>query len=149
MFAHVATQTACRASQTAETTFRIRSSIPRRLRRQCSTAATAAARFDRPGLVAVPITFSCGGGDEVTVDALPGQNLWEVAKEAGADITLGCSQGSCGICEVEVHKYSSGSAQPSVGVVRACIAGVPPGYSRLEVRDVPDDDIWGVDGFDT
>jgi hypothetical protein len=80
MLAHVATQTGCRASQTAETTFRIGSSTPRRLPRQCSTAAAAAARVDRPGLVAVPITFSCGGGDEVTVDALPGQNLWEVRR---------------------------------------------------------------------
>ena len=63
---------------------------------------------------------------------------------------------------MEVWKYSSsgsgstssgsgsgGSTRPSVGIVRACIAGVPPGYARLEVREVPDDNIWGVDGFDT
>ena len=46
-------------------------------------------------------------------------------------------------------KYGGGGGEPSVGIVRACIAGVPPGYARLEVRDVPADDIWGVDGFDT
>lgn len=47
----------------------------------------------------MPVTFSLGGL-EVTTDVQPGQNLWEAAKEAGADITLGCSQGSCGVCEV-------------------------------------------------
>ena len=62
---------------------------------------------------------------------------------------------------MEFWKYSSSGSssgggsssgappQPSVGIVRACIAGVPPGYARLEVREVPADDIWGVDGFDT
>jgi hypothetical protein len=44
--------------------------------------------------------------------------------------------------QVEVYKFSGGSGEPSIGVVRACIAGVPPGYQRLEVREVPIDDIW-------
>lgn len=105
----------------------------------------AAGAADR---AAVPVTFLVGG-DDITVQAQPGQNIWELANEAGAYITLGCSQGSCGVCEVEVWKYSSGSSTPSTGVVRACIAGVPPGYERLEVREVPEDDIWGVDGYDT
>lgn len=100
---------------------------------------------------AVPVTFMMGG-DEITVEAQPGQNLWEVANAAGAHITLGCSQGSCGICEIEVWRYGgsgSSSTVPSTGIVRACIAGVPSGFTRLEVREVPDDVIWGVDGFDT
>ncbi|KAL4424714.1 hypothetical protein ABPG77_000057 [Micractinium sp. CCAP 211/92] len=111
---------------------------------QAAPAAQAAAA-DR---AAVPVTFLVGG-DEITVQAQPGQNIWELSNEAGAYITLGCSQGSCGVCEVEVWKYSSGSSTASTGVVRACIAGVPPGYERLEVREVPEDDIWGVDGYDT
>jgi hypothetical protein len=44
--------------------------------------------------------------------------------------------------QVEVYKYGVEGRPPSVGVVRACIAGVPPGYRRLEVREVPLDDIW-------
>jgi hypothetical protein len=33
-------------------------------------------------------------------------------------------------------------------VARACIAGVPPGYARLEVHEVVDE-MWSVDGYDT
>ena len=33
-------------------------------------------------------------------------------------------------------------------VARACVAGVPPGYARLEIDDLGDA-IWGVDGYDT
>lgn len=161
------------------------------------TAAQAAAAGggDQPPAAAaaaqtVPITFVLGG-DEITVDAQPGQNLWDVASAAGADITLGCrcscveggerprleppckwllpscsspppeplpppvphpsscSQGSCGVCEVEVWRYSGGGGVPSTGVARACVARVPPGYARIEVHEMPDDAIWGVDGYDT
>ena len=58
--------------------------------------------------------------------------------------------------QVEVWKFSgSGRGSGSSGsgssnsIARACIAGIPPGYARLEIREVPADDIWGVDGFDT
>ncbi|PRW20476.1 (2Fe-2S)-binding [Chlorella sorokiniana] len=125
----------------------------------CRRQQAAAARQQRAALprlaaaaaaekAAVPVTFSIGGS-EVTVDAQPGQNIWEVAKDAGVDITLGCSQGSCGVCEVEVWKYSSGDSSGSNGVARACIAGIPPGYQRLEIREMAVDDFWSVDGYDT
>jgi hypothetical protein len=55
--------------------------------------------------------------------------------------------------QVEVYKYTGDAEQDkaagsSPAVVRACITGVPPGYSRIEVAQM-DDAIWGVDGFDT
>jgi hypothetical protein len=34
-------------------------------------------------------------------------------------------------------------------VVRACVARLPPGYARVEINAMPDDQIWGLDGFDT
>lgn len=51
--------------------------------------------------------------------------------------------------QVEVWKYSAGASSGSNSVARACIAGIPPGYERLEIREVPEDDFWGVDGYDT
>ena len=51
--------------------------------------------------------------------------------------------------QVEVWKYSSADSSGSNSVARACIAGIPPGYERLEIREVPEDDFWGVDGYDT
>ena len=73
-----------------------------------------------------------------------------MAVAAGVDLTVGCCTGSCGICEVEVRKLQAGEARADAApaVVRTCIAGVPPGYARLEI-DMLDDQIWGVDGFDT
>lgn len=50
--------------------------------------------------------------------------------------------------QVAVYKYLPGEGECVESVVRACIAGVPPGYSRIEV-DVLDDPIWGADGWDT
>lgn len=51
--------------------------------------------------------------------------------------------------QVEVWKFSSGDSSGSSSIARACIAGIPPGYQRLEVREVPLDGVWGVDGYDT
>ena len=53
--------------------------------------------------------------------------------------------------QVDVWKYSSGDALAvaSSGVARACIAGIPPGYARLEVREMAADECWSVDGYDT
>jgi hypothetical protein len=102
------------------------------------------------------VLFSGGGGLDVLVAARPGENIADVAAAAGVDfITLGCASGACGICEVEVTKREAGGAAGGDGdggaaaiVVRACVAALPPGYARVEVREIVDA-IWGVDGFDT
>lgn len=46
-------------------------------------------------------------------------------------------------------KYQAGEqgGEPSVSVVRACVAGVPPGFQLIEIDDV-EDSVWGVDGMD-
>ena len=46
-----------------------------------------------------------------------------------------------------MRKIGGGSDGAPV-VVRSCVAGVPPGYDRVEV-DLMEDAIWGVDGYDT
>jgi ferredoxin len=93
-----------------------------------------------------------------TAIASPGDVIMEVAAAAGVEIPGGCYSGSCGICEVDVFKISgdgsgsggSGSGSSGAGaVVRACVARLPPGYARVEVDALPDDTIWGLDGFDT
>ena len=160
----------------------------------------------------------------------------QAAERSGADISTGCLHGSCGVCEVELHKFGpdgtqgAGASNPRPGtsaahrmhrhaaaairqrlrfdsgcvsllapeinapaasvhvprhtpracwaasvsprrrrppslppspgavdrrsaggsvVVRACIAKVPKGYPRLELDLLPDDMVWGQDGFDT
>ncbi len=101
----------------------------------------------------------------------------QVAERAGVNIPSGCNSGSCGTCEacnfrclpfflakallsqrfgthssplsqVAVYKYAAGAEAGAEAVVRACIARVPPGYTRLVV-DVLDDPLWGADGWDT
>jgi len=52
------------------------------------------------------------------------------------------------VCEVELTKCSEGGGRSPV-IVRACIAKLPPGYPRVEISQVPLDEIWGQDGFDT
>ena len=85
---------------------------------------------------------------DTLVAAPPGAGtIAEVAARAGVDIDLGCCAGSCGVCEVEVRKIGGGSDGEAV-VVRSCVAGVPPGYERIEV-DLLSDSIWSVDGYDT
>jgi len=84
---------------------------------------------------------------DVLHSARPGDNLLEVAHQCAVSIPTGCLCGSCGTCEVEVTKYGDGDSDPSPVVVRACVAGVPPGYKMIEVDDVSDP-IWGVDGMD-
>lgn len=102
------------------------------------------------------MSFSFAGG--VTVAAKSGDPLAEVASRAGVEgISYGCHAGSCGICEVELRRFSGrregegGADEHDEGtkvVVRACVAVVPADCARLEV-DLMDDGIWGVDGFDT
>mmetsp|Transcript_17849 Transcript_17849/g.49901 ORF Transcript_17849/g.49901 Transcript_17849/m.49901 type:complete len:142 (-) Transcript_17849:433-858(-) len=95
----------------------------------------------------------------VTVEACSGDPFTQVAEAAGVDIPLGCNQGNCGVCEVEVEKFSTvpGPDGSSGGkdlkgsgrsVIRSCIAKIPPGYARVDITQMTDQ-IWGVDGFDT
>jgi ferredoxin len=69
--------------------------------------------------------------DRITVTAVAGEPLLDVAERAGIDIPTGCMMGSCYACEVEVD------GEP----VRACLASVPSGASTLTVRCY-DDPIW-------
>ncbi|KAK9814771.1 hypothetical protein WJX72_011233 [[Myrmecia] bisecta] len=94
---------------------------------------------------AVPVYFR---SQDVYTEAAPGTNIVQVAHECGVTIATGCSSGSCGICEVEVYKYDEHNANPSPALVRACIAAIPRGYTRLEIDEVSDP-IWGGDGWDT
>jgi len=84
-------------------------------------------------------------------------NTPQVAERCGITIPGGCYSGNCGICEVEVTKFSdaaaaaaaAGSSSSKGAVVRACVARLPPGYARVEIESLQDDAIWGLDGFDT
>lgn len=86
----------------------------------------------------------------------PGAAPTQVASRAGVSISTGCLGGNCGICEVELTKHlSEGSGSDTIEggapvpvVVRACIACLPPGYPRIDIRQL-DDAVWGLDGFDT
>jgi hypothetical protein len=99
----------------------------------------------------------------VAVAARPGEPLCDVASRAGVDsIQYGCHAGNCGICEVELRRFGDGGGggakaggddggggdEATVVVVRACVAVVPAGASRVEV-DLMDDGVWGLDGWDT
>ena len=53
--------------------------------------------------------------DGSVTEALPGNDWLAAAGEAGIPIPLGCLEGRCGACEIEVDGQ----------VVRACIASVP------------------------
>ncbi|KAL6748609.1 hypothetical protein V8C86DRAFT_2873506 [Haematococcus lacustris] len=44
--------------------------------------------------------------EDKRVAALSGEHLIDVASRAGVDISLGCNQGNCGICEVELQKFA-------------------------------------------
>jgi len=92
---------------------------------------------------------------DVLALAAPGTMLYEVAERNGVEgISIGCSQGSCGICEVEVKKFSRDAEEaeediPGI-VVRSCVTPVPRGdYRRIQVSEMLEDPIWGTDGFDT
>ena len=104
----------------------------------------------------------------VATTAAPGDVIMDVAARCGVEIPGGCYSGSCGIWEVEVFKLktadddnAAAGAAAAAGdggggggggrgaVVRACVARLPPGYARVEVESLQDDQIWGLDGFDT
>lgn len=92
------------------------------------------------------VHFKAAGISVVTTPGQgPRQTIAEVAHGCGVDIVLGCGSGSCGVCEVEVSKLAGGQdVDPSPAVVRSCVAGIPPGYARIEVQEVADA-IWGSD----
>ncbi|KXZ46476.1 hypothetical protein GPECTOR_43g912 [Gonium pectorale] len=93
--------------------------------------------------------------------ARPGEDFLEVASRCRADIPTGCLHGSCGVCEVELFKYSREEGQEGEGreggwretgspaVLRACVAKVPRGWGRVEVGMMSIDQVWGQDGWDT
>jgi hypothetical protein len=92
----------------------------------------------------------------ITVAAKAGDNIYDLAEKNGIDtITVGCCSGNCGVCEVEVRKYSglgeSGGTTDNDAasiVVRSCVTPLPPGYGRIEINELIDD-VWGLDGYDT
>lgn len=92
---------------------------------------------------------------DVIAHAAPGTMLYEVAEQNGVEgISIGCGQGSCGICEVEVKKFSRNVEEDETEVpgivVRSCVTPVPRGdYRRIQVSEMLEDPIWGTDGFDT
>ena len=49
--------------------------------------------------------------------------------------------GSCGACEVEITKTDAVTGETSTGVVRACVAAFPRGYTEVLVSDF-DDMVW-------
>lgn len=51
--------------------------------------------------------------------------------------------------QVEVYKFDETGKEGGSIVLRACIAKVPRGYSRIELDKLPEDAIWGQDGYDT
>lgn len=105
----------------------------------------------------VTLTFTLPDGRSASVDATPGQPLFDAASAAAgkagdADaIVLGCCSGSCGVCEVELGRQGAldGGPDGAPAVVRACVTAVPAGYARVDVALLPDDAVWGVDAWDT
>jgi ferredoxin len=93
----------------------------------------------------------------VVDDAVVGESLAAVAERAGVEsIPYGCHTGSCGVCEVELRRYAAEGpggegegGDPAVVVVRACVAVVPAGASRVEIDLMDDGGVWGQDGWDT
>lgn len=85
---------------------------------------------------------------DVVTHAQPGTMLCEVAEEAGVVVSYGCGSGQCGMCEMEIKKYSLDDHDDSpVGiVVRSCVTPVPRniGYKFWEVSEFVDA-IWGQD----
>ena len=66
--------------------------------------------------------------NDITVDAVPGESLLQVAHDAGVDIPTGCLRGSCHACEVETDLW---------GAVCSCIAAVPDQSMVVELWTDP------------
>lgn len=63
--------------------------------------------------------------DDVTVEAIAGEPLLQVAERAGLSIPTGCLMGSCHACEVELENGD---------VICACISGVPKGQTHITIN---------------
>ncbi|NET35696.1 MAG: (2Fe-2S)-binding protein [Cyanothece sp. SIO1E1] len=63
--------------------------------------------------------------DDVTVTAIVGEPLLQVADRAGISIPTGCLMGSCHACEVEIDGGQT---------VCSCITAVPAGRSHLTIN---------------
>jgi ferredoxin len=63
--------------------------------------------------------------DDVSIVAIVGEGLLQVADRAGVMIPTGCLMGSCHACEVEVE---GGEA------ICACISAVPPGLEEMTIN---------------
>lgn len=86
---------------------------------------------------------------DVVTRAVPGMMLSEVAEQAGVVVSYGCGSGQCGMCEMEIKKYSSleeGEDSPVGIVVRSCVTPVPRNvdFKFWEVSEFVDS-IWGQD----
>jgi ferredoxin len=111
--------------------------------------ASAASTLDETATIQVHFQSA-----NVTVAAKAGDNIYDLAEKNGIDtITVGCCSGNCGVCEVEVRKYSEGESAEATDdsaaiVIRSCVTPLPPGYARIEINELIDD-VWGLDGYDT
>lgn len=63
--------------------------------------------------------------DNVTVEAIAGEPLLQVAERAGLSIPTGCYMGSCHACEVELENGD---------IICACISSIPEGQSCLKIN---------------
>lgn len=87
---------------------------------------------------------------DAVIRATPGAMLSEVAEEAGVVVSYGCGSGQCGMCEMEIKKYSleEGEDSPVGIVVRSCVTPVPRNvdFKFWEVSEFVDS-IWGQDNI--
>lgn len=63
--------------------------------------------------------------DDVTVEAIAGEPLLQVAERAGLSIPTGCYMGSCHACEVELEDGE---------IICACISSIPDDQSHLTIN---------------
>ena len=59
---------------------------------------------------------------QTVTEATPGLMLAQVAEDAGVPVNVGCGEGQCGACEMEIKK--EGGAGDAF-VVRSCVTPVP------------------------
>jgi len=60
--------------------------------------------------------------DNVDAQGKPGAMLSQVAEDAGVFLSVGCREGQCGACEVEIRKGKDHEGM----VVRSCVTPIPP-----------------------
>jgi len=74
----------------------------------------------------VPVTFKSASGSAKTVQALPGQQMQQVANSARVKILYNCKNGECGTCE---------SLLDGKRVVRLCQMKVPKGGCTIVTKN--------------